>query len=74
MTPAAYRGRKATNLNIKEIKTSSINHITRFTHSVTVDLVEEVPLTSQLNNTRERGHFFKERKRLRDAVEKLPNR
>ena len=26
MVPAAYRGRKAKNLNIKEIKTSSINH------------------------------------------------
>ena len=56
MTTAAYRGRKATNQNIKEIKTSSINHHypSQFTHSVTVDLVEEVPLTPQLNDTLER--------------------
>ena len=74
MTPAANRGRKAKNLNIKEIKTSSKTTITRLTHSCTVDLVEEVPLTSQLNNSRERGHFLLEHKRLRDAVEKLSNR
>ena len=41
MVPAAYHGRKAKILNIKEIKTSSINHHYRLTHSVTVDLVEE---------------------------------
>ena len=58
MTLAAYRGRKATNQNIKEIKTSSINHHYPFTHSVTVDLVEEVPLTPQLNDTLDRGHFL----------------
>ena len=58
MTPAAYRGRKATNQNMKEIKKNLVETtITRFTHSVTVHVVEEVPLPSQLNNTLERGHF-----------------
>ena len=60
MVPAAYRGRKAKILNINEIKTSSISHHYRLTHSVTVDLVEEVPLTSKLNYSRERGHFLLE--------------
>ena len=55
MTPAAYRGRKATHQNIKEIKTSSINHHYPFIHSVTVDFVEEVPLTPQPNDTLERA-------------------
>ena len=60
MTPAAYRGRKATNQNIKEIKTSCIKTtITRFTHSVTVDLVEEVPFTPQLKIHSKGGTSFK---------------